>query len=171
MKTNNPPVHPSLDLAVFSTPQKKMKSVLQFNKQRERYKEDIIASGLPPKLAKLITDKHGTPKRIAPVVAMYTGRCHLTNMVLTDIGEGVTGVVYQHKNKRFISTLIADVIASSKMPEEQFIQLCQLVTRTKYELSSVGRKDSNQQTESRSDRRRPADVGEYRAEDFLGVRQ
>jgi hypothetical protein len=92
-------------------------------------------------------------------------------MVLTDIGEGVTGVVYQHKNKRFISTLIADVIASSKMPEEQFIQLCQLVTRTKYELSSVGRKDSNQQTESRSDRRRPADVGEYRAEDFLGVRQ
>lgn len=169
MKTTNPPTPQNLDIAVFNTPQKKMKAVLQFNKQREKYKEDIIAAGVPPKLAKLIADRHGSPKRIAPVVAMYTGRCHLTNMVLTDIGEGITGVVYQPKNKRFISTLIEDVLYSSKMPEEQFIQLCQLIVRTKNELSSMGSENGNRQTESRGNGRRPADTGEYRAEDFLGV--
>lgn len=171
-KTNKtPPTPQSVDLSVFSTPQKKTKAVLLSERTRDRYRNNTIEAGLPPKLAKLITDRHGTPKRIAPVVAAYTGRCHLTNIKLTDIGDGLTGVVYQAKQQRFITTLVYEVILASKLTEDNFIQLCGLITKVKNDNNSMGGQDRNRETQSRSNRPRPTDTGEYRTEDFFGVRQ
>jgi hypothetical protein len=156
--------------SIFSTPRKKSTQVLQTERQRCKYIEAAIAKGIPPKLAKLIVDKKCTPKQIDPVVASYTGKCALTGILLTDLGSSPNSAVYRATEGRFISKLAKELIQSSKLGEDLFIQFCKLIAKNHNgninKPASVGGRDENNYEPPREERPESARVRDYKWEDL-----
>jgi hypothetical protein len=120
-------------LDTFTTPPKVARTNANMQRLRMKYAQELtVQYGIPPAIAKTLVYTYKSPKAFHPAAQMWTGKCALSGIKLTDRGDHPTSTIIQHKRKRFISKFIHDAMVALDMPEGAFIKMCSAVYTAQY---------------------------------------